>query len=947
MPGTTESDQLIRIANIVAGANKYYARELLGEKDREKKFAKLMVETEGLLTPQEDAYRVSMERAGQDFGPIQATKLVNQIVRYIASEEPSVEETVIKAFVLENLFKNSKYEDGTFEPGFLDDEIQDALWKNTTVNELNRYQILSVRDPRYMLIEDQVRLAVHEGVENETFGEDSDIIGSIILKGSYPKTHNIDVNSADYMAAEMFYGPQIPNVLSNITTGLRPIFNSFTDGTGKGNMRIPIANTIEKSSYELFGDFAVVPDTSNIDPYKFRTDLSENGYFIETIEDVIEKNGGIVNTHDKGVTGHSLHAIEAVNREVKNWALKEMSNLVDEDGNILEAVRLLANKENKRTENWIVERVIAGAESFFVTQPNGETFYENERARKLEDFRATEYIDNPDKAKKQLENMLQLNPDYWVNGIPVEKKHVLPQEWAMWENILIQDGHEAAEKVIQERARQAVLKKEAEDFNYDTATKQAKEFFTRNMSKTGMKWEDIPNVERQTIIDTIFARRGIDIDRAMMPPREDRSTIVDNIESGGYSNLNMEIDPEVLFGQSILQFGTGAAEEYAAGQTFQKALSDPLATIYDILKEKGILKPGVSNEYLLNLDKNVLPALANNVMLGDYDNLESYRQEISDQIDALPAYQINSADYDRQMGSVPPSFPGLPAFKAMPATQKFNINAFTPELQEMAFERPELAGFIQQEIQLPGFEKEWQQVAQRQLRHDREGDKQLQDERLESFEGARQKSMFAKGEATDAGYVGRTREQAVENAEAFLAEVQASGTATEADIIAAESQVREAQSALASGAGAYQKAQAAVTRAEEQYAQEVPSPAGTVAGPDWKQQRLESVAQPGFMPEYGISATPAQQQFLAGMAKMMTTPGKTQQQFFESKLPGFQQRFEASPFFRLEQDRLEQEKVTQQRRTEAEERAEERAAESKRRSRLRGGSAMTVFGRRQ
>ena len=57
-----------------------------------------------------------------------------------------------------------------------------------------------------------------------------------------------------------------------------------------------------------------------------------------------------------------------------------------------------------------------------------------------------------------------------------------------------------------------------------------------------------------------------------------------------YSNLNMEIDPEVLFGQSILQFGTGATEEYAAGQTFQKALSDPLATIYDILKEKGILK---------------------------------------------------------------------------------------------------------------------------------------------------------------------------------------------------------------------------------------------------------------------------------------------------------------------------------------------------------------------
>jgi len=83
------------------------------------------------------------------------------------------------------------------------------------------------------------------------------------------------------------------------------------------------------------------------------------------------------------------------------------------------------------------------------------------------------------------------------------------------------------------------------------------------------------------------------------------------------------------------------------------------------------------------------------------------------------------------------------------------------------------------------------------------------------------------------------------------------------------------------------------------------------------------------------------------MAQMMTTPGMTQQQFFESKLPGFQQRFEASPFFTQQQQRLEQEKVTQQRRTEAEQEAEERAAESKRRSRLRGSNALAVFGRRQ
>jgi len=75
---------------------------------------------------------------------------------------------------------------------------------------------------------------------------------------------------------------------------------------------------------------------------------------------------------------------------------------------------------------------------------------------------------------------------------------------------------------------------------------------------------------------------------------------------------------------------------------------------------------------------------------------------------------------------------------------------------------------------------------------------------------------------------------------------------------------------------------------------------------------------------------------------MKTTAGMTQQEFFESKLPGFQERFEASPFFRMEQERLEGEEEQRRRRSEQ----EERAAESRRRGRLRGG-AMTVFGRRQ
>ena len=68
---------------------------------------------------------------------------------------------------------------------------------------------------------------------------------------------------------------------------------------------------------------------------------------------------------------------------------------------------------------------------------------------------------------------------------------------------------------------------------------------------------------------------------------------------------------------------------------------------------------------------------------------------------------------------------------------------------------------------------------------------------------------------------------------------------------------------------------------------------------------------------------------------MKTTAGLTQREFFEKQLPGFEKRFEASPFFQMEQDRLEREKEIE----------ETRAEEERRRATSRG--AVTMFGRRQ
>jgi len=74
--------------------------------------------------------------------------------------------------------------------------------------------------------------------------------------------------------------------------------------------------------------------------------------------------------------------------------------------------------------------------------------------------------------------------------------------------------------------------------------------------------------------------------------------------------------------------------------------------------------------------------------------------------------------------------------------------------------------------------------------------------------------------------------------------------------------------------------------------------------------------------------------------RRQTTPGKTSAQFFESKLPGFEERYKQSPFFRLEQQRKEgvAERETEQK---------QREYETQRRRRLRsgGGRGRTVVTR--
>jgi len=351
--------------------------------------------------------------------------------------------------------------------------------------------------------------------------------------------------------------------------------------------------------------------------------------------------------------------------------------------------------------------------------------------------------------------------------------------------------------------------------------------------------------------------------------------------------------------------------------------------IFEDLRKQGIIDDESSPEFLQHIQNKVMADIQRKIILrGGIDDESEIEGIVAEHIGQLPIYERDDASYMVQLAptaedvmagrSLPP---GVDPRKIAKPTPEFDISVFTPELQQIAIDNPELAGFISQEMRMPGFESEWQKAAQTRSKEsylDREAAVQLQEDRLAGFERRLER--------------GTELDQAQTQLEAAQARLRAAETPVPIEDIAVGAvSVEDARRAVADAERMVAEAprsgaEAAFERAQAQFEREVPS------------QVTEG--QPGFF---------RSEQNLADIRKMMVQEGQTQEEFFESQLPGFERRFEASPFFKQQQERIEQEKETERRMAEA----EERRAESERRTLLRSGrgggagTARTVFGRRQ
>ena len=731
---TTPAAQLAYISHIMKGSSAVYLRELtiMGK-------AAVAVEMPSFGSFAEadtSRFRSRLERLSEQFTLDQSQLYIDQVVDSVfaladLADTPAARQQV-EDYVANTIFAGYEYD---LKTGELSEGPDLPLfgnaqeWIDISNREIRRRRTEVIRDPSLPLREHKLEEALFQVTETKALGPDTAFIAQAILgtqKLEKAGIQTIDESSAGYQGALARVGPQIPFVLDHFDDGMFSVMDPFLDGSGKGNLGGAIGSAISRDVGAFFGALAVEPDTTGINFSDFRTDDS---YRKDIINGWIRENGGDPNPTDETYEDldedapYFKAAHHAANREIfgsekeKGFLKPFLSQFFDKNGNVVGNTHAVAGRLNLETDEYITRQVRNRIDEHFLPGNDGLSSYQRTVNQKAEAFRNEDYRVDPGKASKALKNMLfGADKALWIDDRPVDDKRVEDDVWADWIQFYANNGPDATRDYVQPQLAAAVEAKETEPpeeelpFTRDIAAKQARDYFTRN----GIQWSKIPLAQQQAIIGSVYSRGGINVDQAMF------GQIFDGDEAVG------GINQEALFGEGLIDYTTGFMQRYAEAQieagAFEDAAANPLNLVYDILKQRGILTPDVSTEFLSNLDRNVAPLIARRVMAGDYSSIEEIQAEIERQVDAMPAYEISSADYDRQTGATPPGFPGGPGFRAQPATPQFDVSAFTTELQEMAFDRPELAGFIQQQIQLPGFEKQWQQAAKRQLRHDREAD---------------------------------------------------------------------------------------------------------------------------------------------------------------------------------------------------------------------------------
>jgi len=388
-----------------------------------------------------------------------------------------------------------------------------------------------------------------------------------------------------------------------------------------------------------------------------------------------------------------------------------------------------------------------------------------------------------------------------------------------------------------------------------------------------------------------------------------------------------------------------------------------------MFREKGIINVDSDRAFTNHIDNVIIPRLVESAFYGDvpYGTEEQVREifdsarDPSDTVFGQNLYEMDEEAYRIQFDeSRPPGmpFPGARFVEPGEFAPRFDRAAFAQDIDDAYIESPEFATFLSEQMDAASFEEAWQQAALPRARRDRGAELDAADARVASFQSALDRAIASRGD----------RSHQLNSARENLRLVIAAG-GDDSSVRAAEDAVTQAESAMRSGAGGVARAQAALEDAQARAAREkgevtaeyapiigmmktdqtgrrrmmVPPTAGEGSqfigrmAPTGKQRPVTSL----FTQEGGVwNIDPYQ--YARERREAYIEPGLTQREFYERELPGLTERYEGSPLFVREQERLERERL-------ADEKSrldDERIGEGRRRSRLSRRAAMNVFSRR-
>tara|TARA_Y100000590_G_scaffold9833_2_gene12077 strand:+ start:1045 stop:4293 length:3249 start_codon:yes stop_codon:yes gene_type:complete len=340
---------------------------------------------------------------------------------------------------------------------------------------------------------------------------------------------------------------------------------------------------------------------------------------------------------------------------------------------------------------------------------------------------------------------------------------------------------------------------------------------------------------------------------------EDKAALYDLLSRNQYESQHAALnDPEFrsAMGQ-VMQVGYGNYEE-SVFSDYQKGLTTDITSRF---RDFGIINANTNPEFYDFLNNNIIPDIK---LQAEMAGVQSDAA-----LDALISNIVGNsqAEYDafvRQMdSSTPPTAPGMPQYvpsRRIPEPEpapEFDLTGMTPALLEIAEERPEYATWLQGQMQGQEFQQAWDAASRPVTTFDRES----YDEEMDLTDEERE-------------FMGRGIEQ--EGFPFFMGEpgIRPPGAGT-----SPADRTKAMDAHRASVDAAIEASKATTDEAREEFMEESRREAEKTEPFRKAQERFATIKE--------------------GARERATTvtPGMTQEEFFESRLPGFEDQFKLTREF--------------------------------------------------